>query len=69
MADLPDLGAFGAAFEEFMHAMLFAAEHKESEVTVRLREHLGADPKELPTTGRSFRSPSMPTCSSRSTRS
>jgi hypothetical protein len=51
MADLPDLGAFGAAFEEFMRAMSYAAEHKESEVTVRLREHLGAEPKELPTTG------------------
>jgi len=54
MADLPDLGAFGAAFEEFMHAMSFAAEHTESEVTVRLREHLRADPKELPTTGAEF---------------
>lgn len=37
-----------------MQAMSFAAEHKESEVTVRLREHLGADPKELPTTGAEF---------------
>jgi hypothetical protein len=54
MADLPDLGAFGAVFEDFMHAMSFAAEHTESEVTVRLREHLGADPKELPTTGAEF---------------
>jgi hypothetical protein len=54
MVDLPDLGAFGAAFEQFVHAMSLAAEHKESEVTVRLREHLGADPKELPTTGTEF---------------
>ena len=54
MAELPDPGAFGAAFVEFMHAMSFAAEHKESEITVRLREHLGADPKELPTTGADF---------------
>jgi hypothetical protein len=54
MAELPDPGAFGAVFEDFMHAMSFAAEHKESEVTVRLREHLGADPKELPTTGAEF---------------
>ena len=54
MAELPDPGAFGAAFVEFMHAMSFSAEHKESEVTVRLREHLGADPKELPTTGAEF---------------
>ncbi len=54
MADLPDLGAFGAAFEEFLRAMSLAAEHKESDVTVRLREHLGAEPKELPTTGAEF---------------
>jgi hypothetical protein len=54
MTDLPDLGAFGAAFEEFVRAMSFAAEHKESEVTARLREHLGAEPKELPTTGTEF---------------
>ena len=54
MADLPDLGAFGASFEEFMHAMTLAAVHGESEVAVRLREHLGADPKELPTTGAEF---------------
>lgn len=37
-----------------MRAMTFAAEHTESEVTVRLREHLGADPKELPSTGAEF---------------
>jgi ATPase family associated with various cellular activities (AAA) len=54
MAELPDLGAFGAAFEEFVRAMSLAAEHKESDVTVRLREHLGAEPKELPTTGAEF---------------
>jgi cell division protease FtsH len=54
MAELPDPGAFGAAFEDFMHAMSFVAEHKESEVSVRLREHLGGDPKELPTTGAEF---------------
>ena len=34
--------------------MTLAAEHAESEVTVRLREHLGADPKELPSTGAEF---------------
>ncbi|MDQ6817646.1 MAG: AAA family ATPase [Actinomycetota bacterium] len=54
MADLPDLGAFGAAFEDFMVAMSLAAEHTESAVTVRVREHLGADPKELPTTAAEF---------------
>jgi hypothetical protein len=54
MADLPDLGAFGAAFEQFMRAMSFAAENEESEVTMRVREHLGADPKELPTTAAEF---------------
>ncbi|MGH2909700.1 MAG: AAA family ATPase [Solirubrobacteraceae bacterium] len=54
MADLPDLGAFGAAYEDFMQAMTFAAEHTESELTVRLREHLGADPKELPSTEAEF---------------
>ncbi len=37
-----------------MHAMTLAAEHTESEVTGRLREHLGADPKQLPTTGTEF---------------
>jgi hypothetical protein len=54
VADLPDLGAFAASFEEFMHAMTLAAVHGESEVGVRLREHLGVDPKELPTTGAEF---------------
>ncbi len=37
-----------------MRAMSFAAEHAESAVTVRVREHLGADPKELPTTAAEF---------------
>ena len=54
MSDLPDLGAFGALFSDFMQAMSFAAEHAESEVTTRVREHLGADPKELPTTAAEF---------------
>jgi hypothetical protein len=34
-----------------MLAMTLAAEHAESEVRVRLREHLGVDPGELPSTG------------------
>jgi hypothetical protein len=54
MSELPDLGAFGAAFEDFMRSMSFAAEHAESEVTVRVHEHLGADPKQLPTTAAEF---------------
>ena len=54
MTELPDLGAFGAAFEDFMLAMSSMAEHKESEASVRLREHLGGDPKELPTTAAEF---------------
>jgi hypothetical protein len=54
VADLPDLGAFGASFEEFMHAMTLAGVYGESEVAVRLREHLVTDPKELPTTGAEF---------------
>lgn len=38
-----------------MLAMSSMAEHKESEVSLRLREHLGGvDPKELPTTGAEF---------------
>jgi len=54
MGDLPDLGPFGAVFEDFMRAMTFAAEHAESDVATRVREHLGADPKELPTSGAEF---------------
>jgi hypothetical protein len=46
--DLPDPGAFGAAFEDFMAAMTRAAERPESPLAARLREHLGADPSELP---------------------
>jgi len=37
-----------------MRAMTLVAEQRESEVGVRLREHLGADPKEMPTTGAEF---------------
>jgi hypothetical protein len=63
VGDLPDLGTFGDAFEGFMRATTLAAERTESEVTVRLREHLGVDPRELPSTGRSFRWLSRRTCS------
>ena len=37
-----------------MFAMSQVAERRESEVAVRLREHLGADPKALPTTSAEF---------------
>jgi hypothetical protein len=53
-SELPDPGSFGAAFAEFMRVMSLVAEERESEVTVRLREHLGTDPKGLPTTGAEF---------------
>ncbi|MEA2302151.1 MAG: hypothetical protein QOE44_2686 [Solirubrobacteraceae bacterium] len=55
MADLPDPGAFGAAFEAFMAAMTAAANRGEPAILGRLRDHLGHDPKELPTTGTEFR--------------
>jgi hypothetical protein len=42
MTDLPDPGAFGAAFEDFMRTMSAAAEHGGSDVVRQLREHLGA---------------------------
>lgn len=54
MSELPDPASFGAAFEEFMRAMSLVAAQRESEVAVRLREHLGTDPKGLPTTGAEF---------------
>lgn len=54
MGDLPDPGAFGAVFESFMRSMTEVAEGRESEVAGRLRDHLGADPKELPTTSAEF---------------
>ena len=37
-----------------MRAMSLVAEERESEVAVRLREHLGSDPNALPTTGAEF---------------
>ena len=51
---LPDVGAFGAAFSEFVDAMSAAARARESDLVVRLRSHLGADPRELPSTGADF---------------
>jgi hypothetical protein len=51
---LPDAGAFGAAFEDFMHAMTAAAKRPESDLATRIREHLGTDPRELPSTATTF---------------
>jgi hypothetical protein len=48
--ELPDPGAFGAAFEDFMEAMHNAATRPESPLAAKLREHLGADPSSLPST-------------------
>jgi hypothetical protein len=50
MAELPDPGEFGAAFEDFMAAMTATASRGDSEMRIRVREHLGCDPSELPTT-------------------
>jgi hypothetical protein len=54
VTDLPDPGAFGAAFEKFMQAMTSAAARPESGLSLRLREHLGGDPAALPTVAASF---------------
>jgi ATPase family associated with various cellular activities (AAA) len=53
-SDLPDVGSFGAAFEDFMQAMTSAAERPESDLLKRVREHLGTDPRELPSTAASW---------------
>jgi ATPase family associated with various cellular activities (AAA) len=54
MPELPDPGAFGAAFEEFMHAMTAAAERPDDALTARLREHLQTEPGRLPVTAAEF---------------
>lgn len=54
MGELPDVGAFGAAFSEFVEAMSAAARARESGLVARMREHLGANPKELPSTSAEF---------------
>jgi hypothetical protein len=56
----PNVGAFGAAFEDFMRVMTAAAERGESAFSARLREHLGQSPKELPTTTSEFASTDHP---------
>jgi hypothetical protein len=53
-SELPDIGAFGALFEDFMEAMKAAAERPDSEIAERLRAHLGVDPEELPVTAAEF---------------
>ena len=52
--ELPDVGAFGAAFSEFVEAMSAAARARESGLVARMREHLRANPKELPSTSAEF---------------
>lgn len=55
MADqLPPVGQFAAAFEEFMRAMSEAAERPESPLVARVGEHLGVEPSELPVTSATF---------------
>jgi ATPase family associated with various cellular activities (AAA) len=44
---LPDPAAFGAAFQEFLHAMAATARQTESDLFRRAREHLQTDPREL----------------------
>src|SRR3954468_7908090 len=45
-----DVGAFAARFQEFVEAMTAAARRPQSDLVVRMREHLGEDPKQLPVT-------------------
>lgn len=51
---LPDPGAFGAAFTEFVEAMSSVARGRESALASRIREHLGEDPRQLPSTSAEF---------------
>jgi ATPase family associated with various cellular activities (AAA) len=53
---LPDIGTFGATYEDFIQAMTAAAERGESVLGARMRAHLGQDPKELPSTSVQFAS-------------
>jgi ATPase family associated with various cellular activities (AAA) len=52
--ELPSVGAFAASFQRFLEAMTAAAEHPDSPIVARLREHLGVDPRELPQTAAEF---------------
>ncbi|MDQ6751540.1 MAG: AAA family ATPase [Actinomycetota bacterium] len=58
--NFPDVGEFGAAFQEFLSAMTAAARRPESPFATRLREHLGVDPRELPSTVAEFGAPDHP---------
>jgi DNA polymerase III delta prime subunit len=50
----PAVGEFAAAFVEFMQRMSEAAETPEPVLLGRIREHLGAEPGELPVTSAGF---------------
>jgi ATPase family associated with various cellular activities (AAA) len=52
--DLLDLGAFGASFSEFVERMNAVARGRESPLVARISEHLGVDPKQLPSTAAEF---------------
>jgi ATPase family associated with various cellular activities (AAA) len=58
--EMPDVGAFAAAFQEFLEAMKAAAVRSESPFVARLREHLGADPRALSATVAEFRITDQP---------
>jgi cell division protease FtsH len=49
-----DLGSFGAAFSEFVERMSAVARAHDSELMARIREHLDADPRQLPSTSAEF---------------
>src|SRR5215831_9250372 len=49
-----DIRVFGAAFTEFVERMSEVAQGRESPVIARVRQHLGADPRELPSISAEF---------------
>ena len=51
---MSEVTEFATRFSEFMQAMPAAAERPESELVERIREHLGAEPGELPSTAADF---------------
>lgn len=57
---LPDPGAFGAAFLDFMQDMHAAAAQPDSPLKERLEEHLGIEPNELPATVLELATPDHP---------
>src|SRR5262249_54222398 len=44
----PDVGPFATTFKRFMDAMVAQATSPESALLIRIREHLGAEPTQLP---------------------